>query len=60
MSKKKDIQTEFDKLSKNRKIEVLYNALGFMSSSNSQTELNAIARAMGIENYEQDNDFSPI
>ena len=57
---KKDIQKEFDKLNKNKKIEVLYNALGFMESNNSQSQLNAIARAMGIDNYEIECDFSAI
>ena len=57
---KKDIQEEFDKLNKNKKIEVLYNAIGFMESNNSQSQLNAIARAMGVDNYERDCDFSAI
>ena len=57
---KKNIQEEFDKLTKNRKIEILYNALGFMESNNSQSQLNAIARAMGIDEYESYCDFSAI
>ena len=57
---KKNIQKEFDKLKKNKKIEILYNALGFMESCNAQSQLDAIARAMGIDNYERDCDFSAI
>jgi ribosomal protein L25 (general stress protein Ctc) len=60
MEEKKDIQKEFDALSPEKKIEVLYNALGFMSSSNSQTELSTVAKAMGITNYSHDADFSAI
>ena len=59
MSQKTNIQNAFDRLSKDKKIDVLYNALGFMSSNNSQTELDAIARAMGIKNYYRDTEFSP-
>jgi hypothetical protein len=61
MSKKKvNVQKKFDSLTKDKKIEVLYNALGFMSSNNSQSELNAVARAMGIDNYYADHDFSAV
>jgi len=57
---KKNIQKEYDGLTKNRKIEILYNALGIMESNNSQSQLRAIATAMGIYEYELDVDFTAI
>lgn len=39
----------FYKQTKNKQIEILTNALGLMGSSNSQTEVEVIAKSMGFE-----------
>ena len=50
------IQKEYSKLTKDKKIEVLYEALDFMQQHNSRSRFLCIAMAMGYENWEGDSD----
>ena len=50
-----DIQKEFSKLTKDKKIEVLYEAIDIMQSYNGRTRFLCIAIAMGYDNYEGEN-----
>jgi hypothetical protein len=49
------IQTEFNNLTKDKKIEVLYEALNFMQQHNSRSRFLCIAMAMGYDNWEGDS-----
>lgn len=49
------IQSQFNKLTKDKKIEVLWDALDMMQQSNARTRFMCIALAMGYENYEGEN-----
>tara|TARA_R110000796_G_scaffold146955_3_gene263693 strand:- start:1600 stop:1833 length:234 start_codon:yes stop_codon:yes gene_type:complete len=51
----KEISTEFYKLTQNKRIEVLYDALDYMQQYNGRTKFMCIAMAMGYENYEGAN-----
>jgi hypothetical protein len=46
------IQNQFDKLTKDKKIDVLLSALGYMQQYNGRSELRCIALAMGYRNEE--------
>ena len=50
------IQNEFNSLTKDKKIEVLYKALDFMQMYNGRSRFLCIAMAMGYENSEGDSD----
>ncbi len=49
------IQTKFQKLTKDKKIEVLYEALDFMQAYNGRSRFLCIAMAMGYDNWEDDD-----
>jgi len=54
-----DIQKEYSKLTKDKKIEVLYEAIDIMQSFNGRTRFLCIAMAMGYDNYEgEDNTYT--
>lgn len=46
------ISNEFEKLTKDEKIRVLYNAIDYMQSYNGRSKSLCIAMAMGYDNYE--------
>ena len=46
------VQAEFDRLTKDKKIAVLYNALDYMQQYNGRSRFKCIAMAMGFDNYE--------
>ena len=46
------ISNEFEKLTKDEKIRVLYNAIDYMQSYNGRSKFLCIAMAMGYDNYE--------
>ena len=46
------IENQFYKLTKNKQIEVLNDAIDYMQQYNGRTKLLCIAMAMGYENYE--------
>lgn len=50
------ISNEFEKLTKDKKISVLYDAIDYMQSYNSRSRFLCIAMAMGYDNYEGRND----
>lgn len=50
------ISNEFEKLTKDKKIHVLYNAIDYMQSYNGRSKFLCIAMAMGYDNYEGRND----
>lgn len=50
------IQKEFDNLTKDEKIIVLYKALDFMQMHNNRSRFLCIAMAMGYDNWEGDSD----
>ena len=55
----RDIQKEYSKLTKDKKIEVLYEAIDIMQSYNGRTRFLCIAMAMGYDNYEgEDNTYT--
>ncbi len=57
--KSADIQKEYYKLTKDKKIEVLYEAIDIMQSYNGRTRFLCIAMAMGYNNYEgEDNTYT--
>ncbi len=47
-----DIEKEYSKLTKDKKIEVLYESLDFMQQYNNRSRFLCIAMAMGYENFE--------
>lgn len=47
-----EIHKQFDKLTKNQKINILYEAIDIMQSYNGRSRFYCIANAMGYENYE--------
>ena len=54
-----DIQKEFSKLTKDKKIEVLYEAIDIMQTYNGRTRFLCIAMAMGYDNWEgEDNTYT--
>lgn len=50
------ISNEFEKLTKDKKISVLYDAIDYMQSYNGRSRFLCIAMAMGYDNYEGRND----
>lgn len=52
----KNIQDQFNNLTKDEKIIVLYEALAFMQQHNSRSRFMCIAMAMGYENWEGESD----
>jgi hypothetical protein len=52
----KHIQDQFNNLTKDEKIIVLYEALTVMQQHNSRSRFLCIAMAMGYENWEGDSD----
>lgn len=48
----RDINNKYNKLSKNKKIEVLYEAIDYMQSYNGRSRFLCIAMAMGYDNNE--------
>jgi GR25 family glycosyltransferase involved in LPS biosynthesis len=46
------IQAKFNKLTKDKKIEVLYDAIDVMNQYNGRSRFLCIAIAMGYENHE--------
>ena len=50
------IINEFEKLTKDKKISVLYDAIDYMQSYNGRSRFLCIAMAMGYDNYEGRND----
>jgi hypothetical protein len=50
------IQNQFNNLTKEEKIEVLYEALSFMQMYNGRSRFLCIAMAMGYDNSEGDYD----
>ena len=50
------ISNEFDKLTKDKKISVLYDAIDYMQSYNGRSRFLCIAMAMGYDNYEGKSD----
>ena len=50
------ISKEFNNLTKDKKIEVLYEALNFMQMYNGRSRFLCIAMAMGYDNWEGDSD----
>lgn len=49
------ITKEFNKLTKDKKIEVLIEALDYMQQYNGRSKTLCIAMAMGYDNYEGDS-----
>jgi len=49
------INKEFSKLTKDKKIEVLYEALDYMQQYNGRSRFLCIAMAMGYDNWEGEN-----
>tara|TARA_R110001592_G_scaffold162601_1_gene396191 strand:+ start:2958 stop:3152 length:195 start_codon:yes stop_codon:yes gene_type:complete len=49
------IQTEFNNLTKDKKIEVFNGALSIMQQYNGRSKFLCIAMAMGYENWEGEN-----
>jgi hypothetical protein len=49
------ISNKYDKLTNIQKIEVLYNAIGYMEQYNGRTKFLCIALAMGYDNFDGDN-----
>lgn len=49
------ISNEFEKLTKDEKISVLYNAISYMQNYSGRSRFLCIAMAMGYDNYEGDN-----
>ena len=49
------IRNEFEKLTKDKKISVLYDAIDYMHSYNGRSRFLCIAMAMGYDNYEGDD-----
>lgn len=49
------VQEKYNKLTKDEKIEVLYEALNYMQQYNGRTRFLCIAIAMGFDNDEGDN-----
>ena len=53
------IQQEYSNFTKNKRIEILYDALDIMQSYNGRTKFLCIAMAMGYNNYEgEDNTYT--
>lgn len=50
------IHNEYSKLTKDKKIEVLYEALNFMQMYNGRSRFLCIAMAMGYDNWEGESD----
>jgi hypothetical protein len=50
------ISNEFEKLTKDKKIGVLYDAIDYMQSYNGRSRFLCIAMAMGYDNYEWRSD----
>ncbi len=50
----KEVQIKYNKLSKDKKIEVLYEAIDYMQTYNGRSRFLCIAMAMGFDNYEGD------
>jgi len=50
------ISNEFEKLTKDKKISVLYDAIDYMQSYNGRSRFLCIAMAMGYDNYEGRSD----
>ena len=50
------ISNEFAKLTKDKKISVLYDAIDYMQSYNGRSRFLCIAMAMGYDNYEGRSD----
>lgn len=50
------ISNEFEKLTKDKKISVLYDAIDYMQSYNGRSRFLCIAMAMGYDNYEGKSD----
>ena len=50
------INKEFNKLTKDKKIDILFSALSYMQMYNGRSEITCIALAMGYENYEGGTD----
>lgn len=51
-----ELGAEFDKMSKDEKIKVLYEAIGIMQQYNGRSRVLCIAMAMGYSNHEGEND----
>lgn len=50
------ISNEFEKLTKDKKISVLYDAIDYMQNYNGRSRFLCIAIAMGYDNYEGRSD----
>jgi hypothetical protein len=50
------IRDEFDKLTKDKKISVLYEAIDIMQQYNGRSRFLCIAMAMGYKNHEGERD----
>lgn len=50
-----EINEKFHSLTKNKRIEVLLEALDYMQSYNGRSKILCIALAMGYDNYEGDD-----
>lgn len=50
-----EINEKFNSLTKDKRIEVLLEALDYMKSYNGRSKILCIALAMGYDNYEGDN-----
>jgi hypothetical protein len=50
------ISNEFEKVTKDKKISVLYDAIDYMQSYNGRSRFLCIAMAMGYDNYEGGSD----
>ena len=51
-----EIYNEFDKLSKDKKIVILYEAIDYMQQYNGRSRFQCISLAMGYENDKGDKD----
>ena len=50
------ISNKFEKLTKDEKISVLYNAISYMQNYSGRSRFLCIATAMGYDNYEGKSD----
>jgi hypothetical protein len=50
------ISKEFKNLTKDKKIEILYEAIDIMQQYNGRSRFTCIALALGYENYEGESD----
>ena len=56
--KKTSVQDTYDQLDTKQQLITMHNALAFMSSNNAQSELDCVAKALGVDNYDKDEEFT--